>query len=247
MSLEIRILPDYDAVSQLAADEVEALLRAKPDAVIGFATGETPRGLYRELRRRQPDCSHVRTFNLDEYAGLPPDHPGSYAYYMHAELFSHLNIPRENIHLLRGDAADPAAECRAYEQALARAGGIDLQLLGIGRNGHIGFNEPADAWTDGVHVVTLADSTRVANAPAFGGDPGQVPRQALTMGIGNIMAARRLLLLATGETKADILAQALNGPVTPRVPASILQQHPSVLVLADTAAGRHLSGRGAGR
>lgn len=241
MSLEIRILPDYDAVSQLAADEIERLLRAKPDAVIGFATGETPRGLYRELRQRRPDCARVRTFNLDEYVGLSPDHPGSYSYYMHQELFDHLNFRAENVHLLNGDATDLAAECRAYEEAIARAGGIDLQVLGIGRNGHIGFNEPADAWTESVHVVTLAESTRVANAPAFGGDPAQVPAQAMTMGIRNIMAAGRLLLLATGATKADILAQALTGPVTPRVPASIVQQHASVLVLADAAAGEHLS------
>lgn len=241
MSLEIRILPDYDAVSQVAADEIEGLLRVKPNAVLGLATGETPRGMYRELRLRQPNCAHVRTFNLDEYAGLSPDHPGSYAFYMHQELFDHVNFQADNIHLMRGDVADPGAECQAYEEALDRAGGIDLQVLGIGRNGHIGFNEPADAWSDGVHVVTLAESTRIANAPSFGGDPGQVPAQALTMGIGNIMRAGRLLLLATGEAKADILAQALTGPVTPRVPASIVQQHASVLVLADAAAGKHLS------
>lgn len=241
MSLEIRILPDYEAVSKAAADELEALLRTNRHAVIGFATGETPRGLYRELRQRQPDCQHVRTFNLDEYAGLSPDHPGSYARYMHEELFRHLNFQPNNIHLMRGDAVNPEQECRAYEAAIEQVGGIDLQVLGIGRNGHIGFNEPADAWSGGVHVVTLAESTRVANAPAFGGDPAAVPAQALTMGIGNIMNAARLLMLATGEAKADILARALTGPVTPHVPASILQQHASVLVLADEAAGRHLS------
>lgn len=241
MSLEIRILADYESVSSAAADEFEALLRAKPDAVVGFATGETPRGLYRQLRDRQPDCSQMRTFNLDEYAGLSPEHLGSYAAYMHRELFRHVNVQPGNIHLMRGDAADAAAECQSYAEAIARAGGIDLQILGIGRNGHIGFNEPADTWSDGVHVIELAASTRVANAPAFGGDPEQVPTHALTMGIRDIMRAQRVMLLATGMAKADILAQALTGPVTPHVPASILQEHPSVLVLADAAAGRQLA------
>lgn len=242
MSLEIRILPDYDAVSAMAATELETMLAQKPDAVIGFATGETPRGMYRELVRRQPNCRQMRTFNLDEYLGLPPDHPGSYARYMHEALFDHINVQPEHVHLMRGDASDPSAECKAYEQAIADAGGIDLQVLGIGRNGHIGFNEPGDEWTEGVHIVTLAESTRIANAPAFGGNPDDVPAQAMTLGIRNIVQARRIVLLATGATKADILAQALTGPVTPHVPASILQEHPSVLILADAAAGQHLGG-----
>ncbi|MCL2342975.1 MAG: glucosamine-6-phosphate deaminase [Firmicutes bacterium] len=225
---------DYTDLSKKAAVIIAAQMIRKPGSVLGFATGSTPEGTYRELADLNAagviDFSEITTFNLDEYFGLPGTHPQSYLYFMKDKLFNHVNMRPEAIHVPDGVAENPAASCAAYEQGIREAGGIDLQLLGIGRNGHIGFNEPDTAFADETHVVTLTESTKIANSRLFG--PGeQVPDQAVTMGIGTIMRARSILLIANGSEKQEILDQALNGPVTPEIPASALQYHKRVTVI----------------
>lgn len=234
---------DYGELSRLAADLVCAAVAGKPDLVLGLPTGSTPVGLYAELVARSRagavDLRRVTTFNLDEYRGLGRDHPASYWQFMQEHLFRHVPINPERIHIPRGDAPDPAAECQAYEAAIAAAGGIDLQVLGIGGNGHIGFNEPGAPPDSLTRVVDLTPETVAANARFFP-SPGAVPQQALSMGIRTILQARRILLLASGQAKAAALAAALTGPVTPAVPASALQQHRDVTVIMDAAAARLL-------
>lgn len=237
------IVRDYGELSRLAADLVAAALAAQPDAVLGLATGSTPVGLYAELIARSRagtvDLRQVSTFNLDEYLGLGRDHPASYWQFMQKHLFRHVPVAPERIHMPHGDAPDPAAECRAYEAAIAAAGGIDLQVLGIGGNGHIGFNEPGAPFASVTRVVDLTTETIAANARFFP-RPEDVPRQALSMGIHSIMQARRILLLASGGGKAAAVAASLTGPVTPAVPASVLQHHPDVTVIMDAAAAGRL-------
>lgn len=245
------IARDYRELSRLAADRVSAVVAEKPAAVLGLATGSTPIGLYAELvarsRAGELDLRQVTTFNLDEYLGLPRTHPASYWQFMQAHLFRHVPVRAERIHLPRGDAPDPEAECRAYEAAIAAAGGIDLQVLGIGGNGHIGFNEPGAPFDSVTRVVDLTAETRAANARFFA-RPDEVPRQAISMGIRTIMQARRILLLASGEGKAAAVAAALTGPVTTAVPASVLQRHPDVTVIMDAAAAGLLpAAAGSGR
>jgi len=227
---------DYTAMSVRAAAIFAEAVKEKPTAVYGFATGSTPEGMYRELaklRENGADFSDITTFNLDEYHPIKPSDPQSYAYYMKERVFGPLGITKTN--LPDGTAADPAAECVAYERKLASAGEVAVQILGIGNNGHIGFNEPSDTFACQASHVPLAQATIEANARFFE-DASQVPRHALTMGLHAIMMAKRILLLASGEGKAQILAQALTGPITPRVPASILQLHPCVTVVADKTA-----------
>ena len=234
------IVDSMEDMGYRAADMVADQIADKPDSVLGLATGSTPLPLYGELTRRsdagEVGFSGVRTVNLDEYVGLQADHPQSYRYFMRRHLFDHIPIDPANTALPDGMATDLAAECRAYDQLIEKWGGIDLQVLGIGHNGHIGFNEPGSVFTLKTHVVEIAERTRKANARFFDGDPKKVPAQAITMGIGNIMAARRILLLVTGKSKAGILCRALCGDVTPRVPASVLQLHPLVTVIADREA-----------
>lgn len=210
-------------------------LTVKGDSVLGLATGSTPVGLYRKLidacSRRAVDFSNCVTFNLDEYRGLPPSDPNSYHAFMRENLFDHVNVRRENVHLPDG-MIPPEDACAAYEASIEEAGGIDIQILGIGNNGHIGFNEPADAFPVTTHVVELAEETRRANARFFS-SPDAVPKSAITMGIGAIMKSRLIILLANGREKAEIVRQAMSGPVTPRVPASILRFHHNVLVIVD--------------
>ncbi|BCV22892.1 glucosamine-6-phosphate deaminase [Moorella sp. Hama-1] len=244
--MEVLLARDYHQLSQMAARLVAAAIKEKPALTLGLATGATPLGLYRELVRLyqegELDFSQVVTFNLDEYYGLFPDDPCSYHYYMETNFFQHVNLRRENIHLPPGRAEDVTATCAAYEAAIAAAGGIDLQVLGIGRNGHIGFNEPGAALNATTHLIDLAPETIRANARFFA-SINAVPRQAISMGMGSIMKARRILLLASGRDKAWAVAAALEGPVTTRVPASLLQLHPRVTVILDRAASRQLQGK----
>jgi len=234
---------DYDQMSRRAAYVVAGQVLSKPRSVLGLATGETPLGLYRELVRffqeGDLDFSDVVTFNLDEYLGLPRHDPHSYAWYMEEHLFRFVNVAPERRHIPDGTAADPGAECLRYERTLEAAGGVDLQILGLGRDGHIGFNEPDVKFEKGTHVVELAASTIQANARFFP-SPDQVPTRALSMGIKTIMSAKRILLLASGKEKADAIAAAVRGPVTPDLPASVLQLHPDATFVVDAAAASNL-------
>ena len=228
-----------EEVGKKAADVFEALINAKPDCVIGLATGSTPLPLYRELIAREKagklDFSKVRSANLDEYKGLAPDHEQSYRRFMQENLFDHISIKKENTIVPDGLAADPDAMCRAYEDKIAAWGGVDLQLLGIGHDGHIGFNEPDDHFPAITHEVELTEMTRDANKRFFS-SIDEVPTAAYTMGIGTVMAARKIVMVVTGKDKAGILKQSFFGPVTPEVPASILQFHPDVTLICDEAA-----------
>ncbi|MGI6494844.1 MAG: glucosamine-6-phosphate deaminase [Kiritimatiellia bacterium] len=227
-------IPSYDEMSRQAADLVADVVRAKPGAVLGLATGSTPIGTYKHLvrmvREGTLDLSRVTTVNLDEYVGLPPSHPQSYRYFMERHLFRPANLAPEQTFLPDGMASDPEAEGRRYDALIESLGGIDLQLLGIGFDGHIGFNEPCDEFVKATHPVDLDPSTIRANARFFASE-AEVPRRAITMGIGAILAARRVLLLACGEGKRAIFDAAVYGPITPRLPASILQLHPDATFL----------------
>ena len=222
-----------------AADIFEDLIRTKPACVLGLATGSTPLPLYRELIAREQggkiDFSRVRSANLDEYKGLAPNQPQSYRRFMQENLFDHISIKPENTIVPDGLAADIPAMCEAYEHQIEDWGGVDIQLLGLGHDGHIGFNEPCDHFPSWTHEVALTESTRRANARFFASEDA-VPRAAYTMGIGTVMASRSVLILVTGADKADVLRKAFFGPVTPWVPASILQFHQDVTLICDRAA-----------
>ncbi|MGE5576468.1 MAG: glucosamine-6-phosphate deaminase [Syntrophothermus sp.] len=237
--MQIIVAEDYDELSRRAAETVAAQIREKPDTVLGLATGGTPLGMYRELRRLYQegklDFSRTRTFNLDEYIGLAADHPESYHFYMWENFFRHVNLPADQTHIPDGAATDLAAECRRYEEMIQAAGWIDLQILGIGANGHIGFNEPGTEFGAVTHVLRLDPRTIKANARFFGSED-LVPRQAISMGIKTIMKSRRIILLASGTDKAEAITRTVNGPVTVDMPASILQLHPNVTLLVDKAA-----------
>ena len=230
---------DYDAMSRRAATIIAAQIVAKPDCVLGLATGSSPVGTYKNLVawNKQGDISfkEVRSVNLDEYYGLSPDHDQSYRYFMQTNLFDHVDIVPENTNVPNGLAQDPAAEGERYEALVASLGYADLQLLGMGRNGHIGFNEPCGEFPLITHLVDLTESTIEANARFFA-SADDVPKQALSMGIGTIMKARKILVVVSGEDKADAVAKAVQGPITPEVPASILQLHPDVTIVGDEAA-----------
>lgn len=226
-----------------AADIFEQVIVNKPNCVLGLATGSTPLPLYRELIAREQagkiSFAQVHTANLDEYTGLAPDHPQSYRRFMQENLFDHLSIKPENTIVPLGLAADPVAMCQSYEAQIAAWGGVDLQLLGIGHDGHVGFNEPEDHFPNDTHQVTLTPMTREANKRFFD-SIDDVPTAAFTMGIGTIMRAKKIVMIITGTDKADIAYAALRGPVTPQVPASILQFHPDVTVIIDRAAAAKL-------
>lgn len=230
---------DSADMSREAANIISAQIIMKPDCVLGLATGSTPIGLYKQLiewyQKGDLDFSEVRTVNLDEYKGISRENDQSYYYFMHQNLFDHVNIPEGNTHLPDGMALDPEKECDRYNNLIQSMGGVDLQLLGIGHNGHIGFNEPGDSFDKQVHCVNLTESTIEANKRFFA-SADEVPRQAYTMGIGNILQAKKILVVANGEGKAEIVKKAFFGPVTPQVPASILQLHQDVVLVADEAA-----------
>lgn len=225
---------DYNDLSRKAANVISAQVILKPDCVLGLATGSTPVGTYKQLidwyNKGDVDFSKVTTVNLDEYCGLPPENNQSYRYFMEHNFFLHINIDRNKTNVPNGLAADYEAECSRYDKLIAELGGIDLQLLGIGRNGHIGFNEPDISFEKTTHVVDLDESTIEANARFFE-SIDDVPKKAITMGIKSIMQAKKILLIANGPDKKEIIDKALHGPVTPDVPASILQFHPDLTVV----------------
>lgn len=224
----------YDALSRQAANILSAQVILNPKSVLGLATGSSPVGAYRQLiewyRKGDVDFSQTVSVNLDEYVGLPVTDPNSYRHFMNDNFFDHINIRPENTFVPDGCAADLAEECRRYDRKIQELGGIDLQLLGIGLDGHIGFNEPADEFVRDTHIIDLDASTIKANARFFANE-NEVPRQAVTMGMISIMQARKILLIANGAAKKEIVQKAFYGPITPRIPASILQLHPDITVI----------------
>ena len=232
--MNIITVETYEQLSRLAANIIAAQVIVKPDCVLGLATGSSPLGAYKQLIERfengDIDFSKVTSINLDEYVGLSGDHEQSYRYFMNHNLFDHINIDKANTYLPNGCAEDLNAECRQYDAHICEVGGIDLQLLGIGLDGHIGFNEPDECFIRDTHVVELDASTITANARFFDSEH-DVPRFAVTMGIAGIMQAKKVLLIANGEKKADIVKKAFEGPITPEVPTSILQLHPDLTVI----------------
>ena len=230
---------DYSDMSRKAANIISAQVIMKPNCVLGLATGSTPLGVYRQLiewyQKGDLNFSEVRSVNLDEYCGLSPDNPQSYRYYMKEHFFSHINICPEHTYLPDGCNPDSAKECRRYDQLISDLGGVDLQLLGLGLNGHIGFNEPGSAFEKETYRVSLTESTIQSNSRFFERKE-DVPRFAYTMGIKSIMQAKKILLIVNGEAKATILKDIITGPITPQVPASVLQLHNDVTIVADQAA-----------
>jgi glucosamine-6-phosphate deaminase len=241
--MEVIIQPNKDSAASLVARVIAHELRANPHLVLGLATGKTMESVYRQLVRMHQhdklDFSLCSTFNLDEYVGLFPSDPNSYRHYMDELLFRHVNVDPRNTHLPNGLATDLDAECRKYEALIQRFGGIDLQLLGIGKAGHIGFNEPLSALRSRTRVKALTPTTLKQNAPFFGGEDN-VPRRAITMGVGTILECRRCILLATGDSKADVIAQAVEGPITSMISATTLQLHPRCTVVVDEEAASKL-------
>ena len=237
--MQIYRAKDYEDMSKKAANIIASQIVLKPDCVLGLATGSTPIGAYKNLVEKYEqgdlDFSQVTTVNLDEYKGLPRENDQSYYYFMHDNLFDHVNVKPENTHLPDGTKEDSDEECARYEELIRTLGGQDLQLLGLGHNGHIGFNEPDAIFEKATHCVDLQESTIEANKRFFA-SADDVPKQAYTMGIGTIMQAKKILVVVSGEDKADTVAKAFFGPVTPEVPASILQFHKDVVLVADEAA-----------
>lgn len=230
---------DYQDLSRKAANIIRAQVILKPDCVLGLATGSSPVGTYQNLvkwyQKGDLDFSNVSSINLDEYKGLRPDNDQSYRYFMDTNLFNHININKSNTFVPNGLEEDSQKACQDYDQIIENIGGVDLQLLGLGHNGHIGFNEPSNAFPSGTHCVDLAPSTIEANKRFFASE-ADVPRQAYTMGIRSIMLAKKIVMIVSGEEKAEILKKVVSGPITPEVPASILQLHRDVVVVADEAA-----------
>ncbi|MBE6631810.1 MAG: glucosamine-6-phosphate deaminase [Ruminococcaceae bacterium] len=237
--MKVYVEENYEAISKRAADIIADEIRRRPDCVLGFATGSTPIGTYGRLgemcKNGEISFKQVRTVNLDEYRGLSPNHPQSYRYFMNKNLFSVTDIPEENTNLPNGLAEDPELECKRYDKLINDLGGIDLQLLGIGHNGHIGFNEPNKHFVVGTNLIGLTKSTIEANSRFFE-NTEDMPTEAFTMGIGCIMSAKRILMIVEGKGKAKALYDALCGPISPECPASILRFHPNVTVIGDKEA-----------
>ena len=241
--MEVIVKESYEEVSRAAARVVARVLNAKPNAVLGLATGSTPLGLYQELIRLHKDegldFSQVTTFNLDEYVGLPKNHPQSYHYFMRENLLKHINIPKQNTYIPSGTTDNYEAFCAWYEQRIVDCGGIDLQVLGIGSDGHIAFNEPSSSLGSRTRIKTLAKQTIEDNARFFN-SPDEVPVYSITMGVGTILEAREIILLANGENKAEAVAGAIEGPVTTMNTASALQLHRKAMCIVDRAAASKL-------
>lgn len=241
--MDVIIVEDCDEMSERAADIVIRALRERPDLVLGLATGTTPEGLYRRLveahKKDGVDFSEVVSFNLDEYVGLAPDHQQSYRYFMNQKLFDHVNIKPENTHVPDGLADSLLRQCAEYEHMIDRAGGIDLQVLGIGRDGHIAFNEPGTSLGSRTHVTALTRETIEDNSRFFD-SPDDVPRFAITMGVGSILDTRKCIVLASGANKADAVRATVEGPITSAVTASALQMHPDAVAIVDEAAAAKL-------
>ena len=246
--MKIRIFRTEEQLADALARCVVQHLQEQPKLVLGLPTGRTPLPLYRALVARhakgESDYSNVDTFNLDEFVGIAPSHPGSYRSYMSEHLFRHVNVSRRRTHFLDGQAKDLDAECARFEDRILRSGGIDLQILGIGENGHIGFNEPAGELSPWSHLVKLTLASRRANAGFFGGKLTDVPKEALSMGMSTIMHARSIVLMATGKRKAEIIAKTVSGAITTRIPASLLQLHSKVEILLDEDAASKLRSEG---
>jgi len=238
--MNIQTFSTNESLNEAAAQIIINLLKKKPEAVLGLATGSTPIGIYRELVRRyearEVSFHQAVSFNLDEYVGLPEKHEQSYHRFMQEHLFDHIDINPANIHILNGNAVDLAEECQHFDKLLQQKGRIDLQILGLGHNGHIGFNEPGHVLSSQTHVVNLSENTIKANARFFTNE-FEVPKQAVTMGVSEIMKAKCVLLVVRGSDKAQIVYDALTGPITTEVPASLLQVHPNLIVMLDAESG----------
>lgn len=241
--MRILVVNDYNEMKNKAANIIASQMVLKPNSVLGLATGSTPLGTYEELVRLYKigiiSFSEITSFNLDEYYGLSKNNNQSYNYYMYMNLFNHVDIDEDNVHIPDGMCENIERECADYERKIKESGGIDLQLLGIGRNGHIGFNEPSDSFQLNTHLVQLDEDTIEANSRFFA-SINEVPTRAISMGIGSILRAKKIVLLASGEEKADAIYDTVKGPITPKVPASILQLHPDVVIIADKEAASRL-------
>ncbi|MFD0868385.1 MULTISPECIES: glucosamine-6-phosphate deaminase [Paenibacillus] len=241
--MNVHIFSSNEELNEAAAGLLAATLHTKANAVLGLATGSTPVGVYEKLvelyKKGSVSFKSAKTFNLDEYVGLPRDHSESYYTFMNTRLFQHIDLPAENAHIPNGNAEIVQEECVRYDQMIEQAGGIDIQILGIGHNGHIGFNEPGPTLQSATHLVDLHEETRKANARFFD-SIDDVPVQAITVGLGTIMKSKTILLLAKGSDKAEIMHRALRGPIDPQCPASFLQLHPQLIVMTDSEAGRLL-------
>jgi glucosamine-6-phosphate deaminase len=241
--MNVLIADNYEEVSKISAEIIAELVRTKPNCVLGLATGSTPIGMYEKLiefyKEKNVDFSKVTTFNLDEYLGLPGSHSQSYRFFMNNKLFNHINIDINNTFVPNGIANDIQEVCEKYDQMILDAGGIDLQVLGIGNNGHIGFNEPSDALNIGTHVTNLTKSTIEINSRFFN-SINEVPTKAITMGLGSIMKAKHIVLIASGSSKADIIGKLVNGKIDTLIPASLLQVHQNVTVIVDKDAGARI-------
>lgn len=244
MNMKVKVVNDYSELSNLAAQIFAEAVKTNPTGAYGFATGSTPEGMYEKLVQMcgagDADLSQITAFNLDEYYPIKPCDPQSYHYYMTTKLFDAVCVPMQNRNIPKGDAPCPRAECAAYEKKIADVGGINLQILGIGTNGHIGFNEPdPNSFAAATSYVQLAEATIHANSRLFD-NVSDVPTHAITMGLRTIMMAKQIMLLAGGESKADAMRETLLGPITPMLPASVLQLHHNVIVIADKAAAKYL-------
>ena len=234
--MRVIIEKDYDGISKRAAEEIKDLINSKPDCILGLATGSSPIGLYKELielnKEGKVDFSKVTSINLDEYIGLSGDHPQSYRYFMNDTLFNHINIDKNKTYVPNGKSENMEEECKNYDERIIELGGIDLQLLGIGNNGHIAFNEPSEELSVGTHVTGLTESTIEANSRFFD-SIDEVPKTAVTMGLGGIMKAKKILLVASGKSKAEVIAKLVEGKITTQVPATLLLVHRDVTIIVD--------------
>jgi glucosamine-6-phosphate deaminase len=242
--MRIIVEKDYQAMSKKAALMVASQITLRPNSNLGLATGGTPLGMYDKLiemyKKDEIDFSEVQSFNLDEYCGLKDDHPNSYHYYMYNNFFNEINIKKENVHIPNGRAEDFEQECRNYERSIKKVRGIDLQILGIGSNGHIGFNEPAESLNVATEVVNLTDETIEANSRYFD-SIDEVPKKAISMGMATILKADRIILLASGENKAEAIQKTVSGKISTEIPASLLQTHPEITILLDQEAASLIS------
>lgn len=242
--MRIIVVDNYEEMSKKAAAMVASQVILKPDSVLGLATGDTPIGMYKEIiniyKNQKMDFSKVRTFNLDEYYGLNRENPQSYYYYMINNLFNHVNIDKNNINIPNGMADNIEIECKEYERKIDKAGGIDLQILGIGVNGHIGFNEPNISFESETHLVNLNEKTIESNSRFFSSKE-EVPTKAISMGIKSIIHSKKIILLACGSAKSDAVSKTINGKINPNIPASILQLHRDVVVIIDKEAASKLN------
>ena len=241
--MKIIVTKNYDELSKVAANEMANVVKNNPKAILGLATGGSPIGMYKELIRMNKageiDFSKITTVNLDEYVGLSGDHPQSYRYFMNENLFNHINIDKNNTYVPNGLAENIEEECKNYDNKIANLGGTDVQLLGIGNNGHIAFNEPADDLVSGTHLTNLTQATIEANARFFD-SIDEVPKTALTMGLGGIMKSKKIIVIASGESKAEAVKAMVSGKISTNMPASMLQMHRDVVVIVDEAAAKLL-------